>query len=117
MNSITQQALGIKPSQVVQPKQSSGKKTHDCKETAHCRKSMLTARTSTSKLIKVGHYVALPKKDKNDKNEEIQYRFTESTVEGNIAEHPTNKDLKVVEVIQTYKDSFVSSDDDIAILS
>ena len=117
MNSKTQQALGIKPSQVVQPKQSKGKKTHDCKETAHCRNSMLTARSATSKLIEVKHWVPIPKKNKDDKNEEVQFRYTTSTVEGNIAEHPTNKDLKVVEVIQTYKDSFVSSDDDIAILS
>ena len=114
--SKTQQALGIKPSQVVQPKQSKGKKTHDCKETAHCRNSMLTARASTSKLIKVIHWVPLPKKDRNDKNEVVLYRETTSTVEGNIAEHPTDKDLKVVEVIQTYKESFISSDDDITIL-
>ena len=108
-----QSALGIKPSQVQVPTKSQGKKVDDSKETEHCRKAMKIARTNTSKTLQVKHYVKLKKKDKN---EEDKFKYVTSIVEGNVTNHPTNKDLKVVEIIHIYKESIESSDDEIQVL-
>ena len=108
-----QSALGIKPSQVQLSTKSQGKKTDDSKETEHCRKAMKIARTNTSKTLQVKHYVKLKKKSKD---EEDRFRYVTSIVEGNVTNHPTNKDLKVVEVIHIYKKSIDSSDEEIQVL-
>ena len=107
--------LGIKPSQILAPTKSKGKKVDDCEATSHCRKSMHIARKSNSKTLQVTHYVKTPSKTWKD-SKTPEFKRVTSIVEGNIAKHPTNKDLKVVEIIQTYKESITSSDEEIKVL-
>lgn len=105
-----QNALGIKSSQLKQSKIKQSKKTNDCKETLNCREQMKEAELLHSKKIQVSHFV------KVKENGETRYKLKTSIVQGNVAKHPTNKDLKIVEVLHVYKETIESDYDNIKIL-
>ena len=105
-----QNALGIKSSQLKQSKTKQSKKTNDCKETLNCREQMKITESLHSKKIRVNHFV------KVKENGETRYKLKTSFVQGNVTKHPTNKDLKVVEVLHIYKETIESDDTNIKIL-
>ena len=107
-----QNALGIKSSQLKEDETKQSKKTNDCKETLNCREQMKITESLHSKKIRVNHFV----KVKDKKSGEIRYKLKTSFVQGNITKHPTNKDLKVVEVLHVYKETIESDDTNIKIL-
>ena len=108
-----QNALGIKSNQLKATKTKSSKTLNESKQVATARLSMKEANKSNSKLIKVTHFV---KDGKNAQGEEL-YKMKTSIVQGNVSQHPTKKDLKVVEVLHIYKETIESDDSNIELLS
>ena len=106
-----QNALGIKSSQLKVTKNKQGKSTNDCESTLNCRNQMKLTEQMHSKKIKVQHFV------KVKENGETRFKMKTSIVQGNVTKHPTNKDLKVVEVLHIYKETIESDDTNIEILS
>lgn len=116
MSKSLQNALGIKSSQIKVTKTNKKKNTGDGPETVQCRQEMEQARTKTSKTLQFTHFVRIPKDKWQDKNEP-EFKEVTTTAEGNVKQHPNNKDLQVVEVMQVYKDTFITSEDQVKILS
>ena len=106
-----QNALGIKSSQLKVSESKQSKKTNDCETTLNCRNQMrLTEQMHTDRL-EVKHFV------KVKENGEDKYRIKTSIVQGNVAKHPTNKDLKIVEVLHIYKETIESDESNIVVLN
>ena len=114
MNKSLQNALGIKSSQIKVAKANKRKNTGDGPETVQCRQEMEQARTKTSKMLQFTHLVQLPKKQWQDNNI-AEFREVNTIAQGNVKKHPSNEALQVVEVIQLYKETFVT--DQVKILS
>ena len=106
-----QNALGIKSSQLKESKSKQSKKTNDCESTLNCRNQMKLTESLHSKKIQVKHFV------KVKENGEDKYKIKTSIVQGNVTKHPTNKDLKIVEVVHIYKETIESDETNIELLS